>query len=315
VLAALPTLLGHRLHPALTALAGADRSWLALAAAGFAVAFVSTVLAWRAAFAAVGARLCPREAAARLGIGCAVNSFAPAKLGDAVKVALCARALEGSGRLWTGSGVYAALAAARSLALAAIVVAASITGALPLWPVFALLGLIASVAVAARLSRRLRSHARVTQLFEGTTALMRSPRAAATVVGWSLSVQLGRFLGAVAVARALEVPHPVLAALVIAPALDLAGVFPITPGAFGVGSGAVAMALASRGIGLDQALAVGLAMQALETAVSVAAGALGGVYLLRVNPFVRRWTMRVAVAGVSSGLALAVGAVWFDAIF
>jgi uncharacterized membrane protein YbhN (UPF0104 family) len=105
----------------------------------------------------------------------------------------------------------------------------------------------------------------------------------------------------------------VLAALVIAPALDLAGVIPITPGSFGVGSGAVAVALASRGIGLGQALAVGLAMQALETAVSLAAGALGGLYLLRRNPVVRRWTMRVAVVGVSSGLALAVGALVLDA--
>jgi uncharacterized membrane protein YbhN (UPF0104 family) len=315
MLAAIPTLLGHRLHPALTALAGGDRRWLTIAAASFGVAFLATVLAWRAAFAAVGARLCPREAAARLGIGCAVNSFAPAKLGDAVKVALCARALEGSGRMWRGSGVYAALAAARSVALAAIVVAASVTGALPLWPVFALIGLIAGVAAAAALSRRLRSHPRITQLLEGTAALARSPRAAATVIAWSLAVQLARFLGAVAVARALALPHPVLAALVIAPALDLAGVFPITPGSFGVGSGAIAMALASRGIGLDQALAVGLAMQALETVVSLAAGALGGLYLLRLNPVVQRWTMRAAVAGLSSGLALAVGAVWFDAIF
>src|SRR3954454_5488573 len=218
LLAALPTLLGHRLHPALVALASGNRDWLALGVAAFAAAFGCTVLAWRAAFAAAGARLCPREAAARLGIGCAVNSFAPAKLGDAVKVALCSRALTGSGRLWTGSGVYAALAAARSLALAAIVVAASATGALPLWPVFVLFGLIAGVAVAASLSRRLRSHPRITQLLDGIAALARSPRAAATVVGWSLAGQLARFLGAVAIARALALPHPVLAALVIAPA-------------------------------------------------------------------------------------------------
>ena len=315
LLVALPILLGNKLHPALAELAGSDRAWLAVALAAFATCFVCTVGAWRAAFAAVGARICPREAAARLGVGCAVNSFAPAKLGDAVKVALCSRAIDGPSRLWTGGGVYAALAAARSLALAAIVVVASVTGALPLWPAFALCGLAAVIAVAAVLSRRLRSHARITSLLEGASVFARSPRAAATVIGWSLAVQLARFLGAAAVARALGLSHPVLAALVIAPALDLAGAFPITPGSFGVGSGAVAVALASRGIGMEQALGVGIAMQALETVVSVTAGAAGGLYLTRLNPAVRRWTMRIALAGGSAGLAALVGAVWFDAIF
>ena len=315
LLVALPTLLGNKLHPALAELAAGDRRWLALGLVAFATCFVCTVGAWRAAFAAAGARICPREAAARLGIGCAVNSFAPAKLGDAVKVALCARALEGPSRLWTGGGVYAALAAARSLALASIVVVASVTGAIPLWPAFALSGLATAIAVAAVLSRRLRSHPRITSLLEGVGALSRSPRAAATVVAWSLAVQLARFLGAAAVARSLGLPHPVLAALVIAPALDLAGAFPITPGSFGIGTGAVAVALASRGIGMGQALGVGIAMQALETVVSVTAGAGGALYLTRRNPTVRIWTTRVAVAGASTGLAALVGVVWFDAIF
>jgi uncharacterized membrane protein YbhN (UPF0104 family) len=312
LLVALPTLLGNKLHPALAELAAGNRAWLALGLAAFATCFVCTVGAWRAAFAAAGARICPREAAARLGIGCAVNSFAPAKLGDAVKVALCARALDGPSRLWTGGGVYAALAAARSLALASIVFVASVTGAIPLWPAFALCGLAAAIAVAAMLSRRLRSHPRITSLLEGAGALARSPRAAATVLAWSFAVQLARFLGAAAVARALGLSHPVLAALVIAPALDLAGAFPVTPGSLGVGSGAVAVALASRGIGITQALGVGIAMQALETIVSLVAGAGGGLYLTRLNPVVRRWTVRLSVVGASAGLAAAVGLLFLD---
>jgi hypothetical protein len=54
-------------------------------------------------------------------------------------------------------------------------------------------------------------------------------------------------------------------------------------------------------------------MQALETIVSVTAGASGGLYLLRLNPFVRRWTPRIAVASVSTALAVVVGALVFDA--
>jgi uncharacterized membrane protein YbhN (UPF0104 family) len=303
VLAAVPTLLGHRVLPSLSALTGGNPDWLTLAVAGFAAAFLFTVGAWRAAFAAAGARICPREAAARLGIGSLVNAVAPAKLGDAVKVALLSRALDGPSPLWTGGGVYAALAAARSLALASLVVVASATGALPLWPVFALFGLFAAVVAAARFSQRLRTHRRLSQLLEGIGSFARSPRTALTVIAWSLAEQLARVLAAMAVAQGFGVPHPALAALLIAAALELAGAFPITPGSFGIGSGAVAVALASRGIGMTQALAVGLAIQTLQTAVSLTAGAAGALYLARLNEIVRRWTLRVALVGASTSAA------------
>jgi uncharacterized membrane protein YtjA (UPF0391 family) len=143
ILAATPGLLRGRVSSALGALAGADHRWLAVAALAFLVGFVCTVCSWRAALQAAGGRICPRQAAARLAIGGMVNSFAPAKLGDAVKVALCSRAIEGPARLWTTGGVYAALAAARALALASLLVVASATGALPLWPVFAILAVVA----------------------------------------------------------------------------------------------------------------------------------------------------------------------------
>jgi len=309
---AVPSLLGHRLAPVVTTLAGGSPHWLSLAVAGFAAAFLCAVGAWRAAFAAAGARICPREAAARLGIGALVNAFAPAKLGDAVKVALCSQAIEGPGRLWTGGGVYAALVAARSLPLAALVVVGSATGALPIWPVFALCGVAAAIGLAAGLSARVRSHPRLAQLLEGVGALARSPRAAATVIGWSFGVQITRLLATMAVARAIGLPHPVLAAMLIVPALDLAGAFPVTPGSIGIGSGAVAVALASRGIGMAQALGVGLAIQALETLVSLTAGGAGALYLARANLTVRRWALRGAVVGASAFLAVAVGMVFFD---
>jgi uncharacterized membrane protein YbhN (UPF0104 family) len=307
LLAAVPTLLGHRLAPAFSALGGGSREWLALAAAGFVAAFVCTVGAWRAAFFAAGARVCPRDTAARLGIGSLVNAFAPAKLGDAVKVTLCGRALDGPGGMWTSGGVYAALAAARSLALASLVVAASVTGAIPLWPVFGLCGLVAAIAFTAAFSRRLRGHARISRLLEGTAALARSPRNAAVVIGWSLGVQLSRLFAVAAITAALGVPHALFAALLISCALDLSGIFPLTPGAIGVGSAAVAAALASRGIGMTQALGVGISIQALETLVSIGIGCLGAAYLTRANPVVRLWTGRVAIVGGSAALAAGVG--------
>lgn len=313
LVATVPHLRGH-LAPAFDALADADRTWLAVAAGSFLAAFACTVGAWRAAFASAGARICPRQAAARLGVGSLVNSFAPAKLGDAVKVALFSRAIEAPGRLWTASGSYASLAATRALALAALVVASSATGAMPLWPVFVLVAGAGIVAVAATASTRFRSHAHVAQLLAGVEALVRSPRALTSVAGWTVGMELARLGGTVAAAHALGVPHPFLAALVILPALDVAGAIPLTPGSIGVGSGAVAVALASRGIGMSQALAVGLAIQGVETIVSIACGTTGLGYLLRPNPRARRIAARIAVVGASTALAALVGAMLFDLV-
>jgi hypothetical protein len=120
-------------------------------------------------------------------------------------------------------------------------------------------------------------------------------------------MQLCRFAGTVAVVSAFGLPHPFLAGLVILPALDLAGAVPLTPGSFGVGSGAVAVALSSRGIGMTDALATGLAIQGVETLVSVTCGSLGLAYLMQPSERVRRAALRVAVVGGSAVLAGLVG--------
>ena len=65
------------------------------------------------------------------------------------------------------------------------------------------------------------------------------------VLGWTAAMALTRLAATVAVAEALGIPHPFLAALVILPAIDVASALPLTPGNVGVGSGAVAVALAS----------------------------------------------------------------------
>jgi uncharacterized membrane protein YbhN (UPF0104 family) len=309
-----PQLLGAHVASAFESLRGAEWHWLLLAATGFVAAFACTVGAWRAALSAAGGHICPKRAAASLGVGSMVNSFAPAKLGDAVKIALFSKGIDAPGRIWTAGGVYAGLAAARSLVLAALLVVASATGAMPLWPVFTLCGLVAALAVAAALSGRLRRHPRIAQVLAGLAALERSPRALVTVLGWTVGMQLARLGATMAVAAALDIPHPVLAALLILPALDVASAFPITPGSIGVGSGAVAVALASRGIGMNEALGVGFAIQAVETLVSISTGSLGALYLAGSRSTLRRWTVRVATVGASVAAAAGLGLLVLNAV-
>ena len=313
VVVATPQLFGGHVSAALATLRGADSRWLTVGALGFIGGFCCTVGAWRAALSAAGGTICAKQAAARLGIGSLVNAFAPAKLGDAVKIALCARAVEGPDRLWTTGGVYAALAAARCLCLAALLVVASLTGALPVWPIFVLCAVVALIGCAAALSGRLRNHPRIAHLVGALAALERSPRAVAQVLGWTAAMVLTRVSATVAIAAALQLPHPFLAALLILPALDVAAAFPVTPGGMGVGSGAVAVALAGRGIGATQALGVGIAIQALETAVAIGAGSAGALYLAGPGTAARRWSTRVAFVGATAAAAALLGAAILDA--
>ena len=63
---------------------------------------------------------------------------------------------------------------------------------------------------------------------------------------------------------------------------------------------------------MSQALGVGIAIQALETLVSVVAGGLGALYLARPGETVRRWTLRVATVGVAAGAAAVLSILVFD---
>jgi len=101
--AASPPLLGRRVSAALDALGGADQHWLAVGAVGFALSFLCTVASWHAAFAAAGARIAPRQAAARLWrtagtTGCSGQSIfissvaSPEKLPEASIANLCRNA-------------------------------------------------------------------------------------------------------------------------------------------------------------------------------------------------------------------------------
>jgi uncharacterized membrane protein YbhN (UPF0104 family) len=312
VAATMPQVLGTRVERALDALQGANRDWLALAVAGFAAGFMACVCAWRVALTAAGGRISLPRATASLGVGALVNTFTPARLGDVVKIALFSRSLDGPDRVWTASGTYAAVSAARCLSIAALVVAGSLAGALPLWPVFALCGGVVVVGAVALSSPRWRRHHRIAHLLDGFAALVRAPRFGVRVLAWSALVAIMRLAAVAALAAALGLHHPFVAALLICPALDLAGTVPLTPGNVGVASGAVAVALASRGIGVADALGVGIGIQALETLVSLGAGALGALYFAASTTAGRRWVPRVALVGLPAAIAALVGALFVD---
>ncbi len=128
-------------------------------------------------------------------------------------------------------------------------------------------GLVAAaVGVGNRLPPEQRAHPRRLPLPR------EEPSGAARLVAWLAVSTTGRLISATAVGAALGLPHPLAAAIVIIPALDVAGLIPLTPGNIGITSGAIAIALQAQGTSFTNGLAAGIAFHAVETAVGLMFG-------------------------------------------
>ena len=307
-LATMPQLLGDQVTEAFHGLLDVSPAWLWLAALSFATALAASGCAWRSALTRCGGELTRADASARYGVGSLVNAFLPAKIGSAVRFALFARVLHSEGRVWTTGGVCASIGAARAIWLGLLLAFGAASGVLPLWPL-ALIALAVVVAVGIAYFARDRSpSARVAHVLDAFRALGRSPRAAAQLVGWIGIATAARVGAATAIAAAFGVEQPLLAALLVVPALDLAGILPITPGNIGVASAAVAFALHAHGAPAGTAFSAGIAFSAVETVTSLAFGTGSALYLAGSAPGARRWTAAAAAAAACLGLGVAFGA-------
>lgn len=288
---------------ALGNLAQASPAWLWLAAASFFASLGAQACAWRAGLRSCGASLGITDAGARYCTGSLVNSVAPGGCGGALRILIFSRTLPGQDRLWRAGGVAGAVSAGRSLVLVPLAIVAARLAGFGMRPVLILGGAVAAAVVVALLARRWTPHRHVAHVFDVFRALGEAPRLAATLVGWVGVATLGRVAAAGCVAAALGVDSPLAAAVVVVPALALANLLPLTPGNVGVGSGAVAIALHAAGIDVPTAIAVGIAVHAVETAVNVVVGATSALYLARLP--LPAWSVRLA--GAAGCIALAGG--------
>jgi uncharacterized membrane protein YbhN (UPF0104 family) len=298
------SLLGDRVRSALDGLGAASPGWLWVAAIAFAGTSVCGALAWRAALRACGTTLSFTDAGARYGIGCGVNAVAPAHVGSALRVALFGRVTDGG--CWTVGGAAAAVGVTRAIWLGGLVALASAWGVLPIWPLLGIAGLVGGAGILAVVTRRLRLPRRLQQILAAFQALASSPRDLANVAGWALVGALAKVGAAAAVVTALGIEHPIRAALILVPAVELAALMPITPGNVGIASAAIAFALDAQGVASDTALAVGIAFGAVELLTAVGVGVTGGLAL--VTPRCRPYVRITAATAASLGLASAFGA-------
>src|SRR6266536_1002831 len=283
VLFATPQLLGTRVAAAFGTLDHADAKLLWLAGVGFALAVVGAAGSWRSAIGLCGGRLSLTDACARYGAGSLVNTFVPARAGDAVRIALFSRVLPNRERLWTTGSACAALGAARAAVIAALVVAGALAGFVPVWPLLVALGLVAVGVGAALRARNSQAGGRLSHLLDAFRELGRRPSGAARLVAWIALSTAGRLAAATAVG---------------------AGIVPITPGNFGVTSGAIAIAFHANGVSFTHGLAAGIAFHAVETAVGIMFGLGSLVWLAPYpTPAFRRVALLATAASWSVGIA------------
>lgn len=299
VLVTMPGLLGHQVGDAVDGLGRARPVWLWSAGFAFLGTLIATSSAWRLSLGLCGGELSGTDAAARYGLGSLVNGLSPVRIGEAVRLVLFTQALDGPDRPWRLAGVFGVLSAFRALVFGLVVVAAAAAGALPLWPVLLLAGLVVGAIAVVFFARDRTPRTHVAHFLDPFRALADSPRAAARIAGCLACSTCVRFFGAAAIAAALGVHSALSAALIIVPTLDLAGLIPLS-GNVGITSGAVALALQQHGVGLSQALATGLAFHAVETGAGIAFGSAGALLL-----FGRRRVLVLAAAGAAACMAAA----------
>ena len=306
-LVARPGLLGGGLGKGFDALTGANTSFFWVAGVGFIISLIASSLTWKTALDSCGARLSAQEACARYGVGSLVNTVAPMRLGDVARVVLFSRTLkQDRDRVLTAGGALGAVSAVRALVQAVLVAVAAVIGALPLWPVAALAGLALCVVPIAFLARRRLPQRRIAHLLRAFHALARSPRRAFSLLGWTTVAAVARVIAATAITSSLGLPWSLGTGLIITVALDLATTIPLTPGNLGIATGAVALALQSRGVPLTTAVASGLAFHAVEVVAGLAFGGAGALALARFpSPGARRLGLRVA--GAAAGILVVTG--------
>jgi uncharacterized membrane protein YbhN (UPF0104 family) len=250
-----PQLLGDHVAEALSGLSAAEPLPLLLAGCAFAAALVCSSFAWRDALG--HGRIGRGQAIARYGTGSFVNSLAPAHVGDAVRLALFASAVDADRRWLRTGGALAGVGLMRCLVTGVLALGAGLWAGLPVLPAAVLVTLACALVVPAVFTRRL----------------------SVGVAGWVLGATAMRIAAAWAVCATLGVDSPLAAALIVVPAVDLAGLMPLTPGNIGVKSGAIAFALGTQGVDLTTALAAGIALHAVETAVGLCVGSASALFL------------------------------------
>jgi uncharacterized membrane protein YbhN (UPF0104 family) len=260
-------------------LASGQMEWLLLSAVLYGAAHVISALVWREGLSAAGLRSLPLGQVMRAHWICrGASEFLPAQLGEIARVAALKNRPEISGRVLrvVGSiGAFKVVDGGLSLIVAVVIVGVL---AAPLLPGLTTIAIVVATIIVALLgvvvlwrSRDSVFPLRIRAAFEELAVgvgLLRGDHPVAPAFALQSTAIVLRMLSLAALLPAYGAP--VSAAPMMFALLILTGLLPISPGGAGVREAAVVPVLiVSYGVGLETALAVSLATQAVGLAVSL----------------------------------------------
>lgn len=218
-------------------------------------------------------------------VGLFANAVLPGRVGELARVAVLRRRLPG--RRGTTATLIGSVFAHRMFDLfpaATLVVWVLFTAKLPGWALTSIAivmggGIVLAITAIALAQRAHRDP------FEGLgsmrsllvrgregLAVMRAPIAAATAASFQFAGWTCQLLAVWSAMRAFHIYEPLATAGLVLVLINVATIFPLWPGNFGLVQAAIALPLVSYGVEYGKGVAFGVGLQAIEASVGVGVG-------------------------------------------
>jgi glycosyltransferase 2 family protein len=217
-------------------------------------------------------------------VGLFANAVLPGRVGELARVAVLRRRMVG--RKGTTATLVGSVFAHRMFDLfpaLALVVWVISTAKIPRWAltsiaIFVVVGVtlfLAAVILARRQHRELEELGRIRALLVRARqglAIMRSPVAAAKAASFQFAGWLCQLFAVWAAMEAFDIHLPISAAGLVLVLMNVATIFPLWPGNFGLVQIAIAFPLVNYHVAYAHGVAFGIGLQAIEASVGVGVG-------------------------------------------
>lgn len=273
----------HLVHDAFTVVRW---QWVVVAIALNLVSVLARSLAWETAIKQSIARPHPRFPLvfSAFSVGLFANAVLPGRVGELARVAVLRRRL--AGRKGTTATLVGSVFAHRMFDLppaVALVIWVLLSAKIPGWALTSIgiviaVGLtlfLAAIVLARRQNRELEELGRVRALLlraRQGLAIMRSPAAAATAAAFQFAGWFCQLLAVWSAMEAFDIHLPISAAGLVLVLMNVATIFPLWPGNFGLVQIAIAFPLTNYGVSQAHGIAFGIGLQAIEASVGVGVG-------------------------------------------
>lgn len=260
--------------------------WVAAAIGLNLLSVVARALAWDTAIKQSIAPPHPRFPLvfSAFSVGLFANAVLPGRVGELARVAVLRRRL--TGRKGTTATLVGSVFAHRMFDLfpaVALVTWVLLAAKIPRWAltsiaIFVVVGLalfLTTVILARRQGRESTEVGRVRLLLVRARqglAIMRSPRAACTAASFQFGGWICQLFAVWAAMEAFGIHLPISAAGLVLVLMNVATIFPLWPGNFGLVQIAIAFPLVNYGVEYAHGVAFGIGLQAIEASVGVGVG-------------------------------------------